>query len=401
MKMMLNDMIAQFRRPRGIALLLVVVMIAVMLPIVTDMNYEARTEFELAMNYKKKAEAQALAQSGLAFAAIVFDLQKQIEGLLKSSTLQSLGIQSFEIWDIIPFDTSMLRAFTAAGPFADIGDITGSGSSDGTGTTGEGISAGDQGVVQPVDEGDPLFEFPGDFKLEFENEDTKININLLDSGAKEGVARMLWGIVEPQLYDFLFLENTARREFVTREELIANIADWIDGDDERYLIGGDERSLYDEFIPKYGVKNARFDTINELRMVYGVDDVVFRLLAPNITIYSSGRINVSKAPPIILEALIRSYAKDKNSGMFYSEDMMREFMGKVLSRRARDGFNKAEDFVAAVREEGVELDPAVSSQLTAEGSFYRIRVYGERDGVEALIEMVVDKNFNIYFYREG
>ena len=87
--------------------------------------------------------------------------------------------------------------------------------------------------------------------------------------------------------------------------------------------------------------------------------------------------------------------------MFYSEDMMREFMGKVLSRRARDGFNKAEDFVAAVREEGVELDPAVSSQLTAEGSFYRIRVYGERDGVEALIETVVDKNFNIYFYREG
>ncbi len=395
MKAMARDIIRQFRRPRGIALLLVVVMIAVMLPIVTDMNYEARTEFELAMNYKKKAEAQALAQSGLAFAAIVFDLQKQVETLLKSSALKSLGIQSFEIWDIIPFDTSLLRSFTSAGPFAEIGELVGDGSGDAAGA--EGSTA----VTTPVDEGDPLFDFSGDFKLEFENEDTKININLLDSGAKEGVARMLWGVIEPQLYDFLFLENTARPEFVTREELIANIADWTDGDDERYLIGGDERTLYDEFLPKYVVKNARFDTINELRMVYGVNDVVFRLLAPNITIYSSGRINVNKAQPIILEALIRSYAKDKNMGMFYSEDLMREFMGKILSRRARDGFYKAGDFITAVREEGVELEPAISSLLSAEGSFYRIRVRGERDGVEALIEMVVDRNFNIYFYREG
>ncbi len=396
MKTMLNDMITQFRRPRGIALLLVVVMIAVMLPIVTDMNYEARTEFELAMNYKKKAEAAALAQSGLAFAAIVFDLQKQVETLLKSSALKSLGIQSFEIWDIIPFDTSLLRGFTAAGPFADIGDLVGD-SAEGSSRRVEDAA----GTVPPVDEGDPLFDFPGDFKLEFENEDTKININLLDSGAKEGVARMLWGILEPDVYDFLFLENTARREFVTREELIANIADWVDGDDERYLLGGDERSLYDEFLPKYGVKNARFDTINELRMVYGVDDVVFRLLAPNVTIYSSGRINVNKAQPIILEALIRSYAKDKNMGMFYNEDMMREFMGKILAKRAKDGFYKADDFIAAVRDEGIELEPGISSQLSAEGSFYRIRVRGEREGVEALIEMVVDKNFNIYFYREG
>lgn len=395
MKAMARDIIGQFRRPRGIALLLVVVMIAVMLPIVTDMNYEARTEFELAMNYKKKAEAQALAQSGLAFAAIVFDLQKQVETLLKSSALKSLGIQSFEIWDIIPFDTNLLRSFTSAGPFAEIGELVGDGSGDAAGA--EGSTA----VAAPVDEGDPLFDFSGDFKLEFENEDTKININLLDSGAKEGVARMLWGVIEPQLYDFLFLENTARPEFVTREELIANIADWTDGDDERYLIGGDERTLYDEFLPKYAVKNARFDTINELRMVYGVNDVVFRLLAPNITIYSSGRINVNKAQPVILEALIRSYAKDKNMGIFYSEDLMREFMGKILSRRARDGFYKAGDFITAVREEGVELEPAINSLLSAEGSFYRIRVRGERDGVEALIEMVVDRNFNIYFYREG
>ncbi len=390
-----RNIVDLFRRPRGVALLLVVVMTAVMLPIVTDMNYEARTEFDLAMNYKKKAESQILAQSGLTFAAIVFDLQKQIEGLLKSSALKELGLQSFEIWDIVPFDTSILRAFSGSDTFADTGSILSAEEDAPVTGTEEGASA------PMVDEGDPLFDFPGDFKLEFENEDTKININLLDSAAKEAVARTLWGLVEPQVYDFLFLENTSRREFVTREELIANIADWVDGDDERYLIGGDERSMYEEFSPRYEVKNARFDTIDELRMVYGVDEVVFRLLSPFVTVYSSGRININKAHPIILESIIRSYAKDKNQSMFYNEDIMREFMGKVLARRARDGFYKVDDFIAAVREEGVELEPAVASQLSAEGSFYRIRVRGIRDGIESYIEVVSDKNFNIYFYREG
>ncbi len=398
MKRMCAILSNEMRRPRGVALLLVVVMIAVMLPVVTDMNYEARTEFELAMNYKRKAEAQALARSGLAFAAVVFDLQKQVENLLQSSFLKNLGIQRFEIWDIIPFDTRILRGFTA-GPFVDVGEVVAGGSS-----AGEGKEGGqkEEGAVTPLlEEGDPLFDFPGDFALEFENEDTKINVNLLDSAAKQGVARMLWGIVEPEVYDFLFLENTSRPEFVTREELIANIADWVDGDDERYLIGGDERSLYDDFIPKFGVKNARFDTIEELRMVYGVTDVVFRLLAPYITIYSSGRINLNKAHPVILEAVIRSYAKDKTLGIFYNEDLMRELLGKVLAQRAKEGFSKVDDFLALLRDEGVELEPGAASQLSVDGSFYRIRVRGEKNGVEAFIELVSDKNFNIYFYREG
>ena len=40
-------------KKRGFALVLVLVMIAVMLPIVSDMNYEAKTEFDLAMNYNQ------------------------------------------------------------------------------------------------------------------------------------------------------------------------------------------------------------------------------------------------------------------------------------------------------------------------------------------------------------
>ena len=105
-------------KKRGFALVLVLVMIAVMLPIVSDMNYEAKTEFDLAMNYKHKAEAQALAASAVNFAVVIFDLQKQVESLLKQFNLSN----QIEIWDIIPMDTALLRTFTDAGPFVDIED---------------------------------------------------------------------------------------------------------------------------------------------------------------------------------------------------------------------------------------------------------------------------------------
>ena len=106
-------------KKRGFALVLVLVMIAVMLPIVSDMNYEAKTEFDLAMDYKHKAEAQALASSAVNFAVVIFDLQKQVESLLKQFKLSN----QIEIWDIIPMDTAILRGFTEAGPFVELEDV--------------------------------------------------------------------------------------------------------------------------------------------------------------------------------------------------------------------------------------------------------------------------------------
>lgn len=392
--------INRLNNEKGIALLLVVVIIAIMLPIVTDLNYEAKTEFEIAMNHKKKAEAMALAHSSVSFAAVVFDLQKQLENAMKNFGIK----QSFEIWDIIPFDTALMRSFTDAGPFASLQDIKETKNADGEtqpeknntgGKTGSG-----SGSAPSAFEGDSLFDFPGDFKLEFQNEEKKININLIETGAKDSIVKMLQGIIEPEIYDFIFLENTSRKEYVTREDLIANIVDWIDGNNEKHGTGGDEGSQYEKFTPRYKIKNARLDTIDELRMVYGVDDIVFRLLSPYITIYSNGKININKASPEMLEALIRSYARDKSMTIFYNEDMMRELMGKILAKKAKDGFEKAESFIAAVKEEGVELDGAISSVIDSKGRYYRIKAVGTMGEVESWVEMVVDLDGNILFYKE-
>ena len=387
-------------KKRGFALVLVLVMIAVMLPIVSDMNYEAKTEFDLAMNYKHKAEAQALAASAVNFAVVIFDLQKQVESLLKQFKLSN----QIEIWDIIPMDTALLRTFTDAGPFVDIEDVVSKTEVDkpaGAATNDE------EGEHTYAETGDPIFQFPGDFKVEFKGEDTKINLNQLAYGTKGAIIKMLEALIEPEFYDFIFLENTSRNEYVDREELIQNIVDWVDmGDDKytdgaKYLTGGDEQSIYDEFEPDYKVKNAKFDTVQELMMVYGVDDLVYKILEPHITIYSTGKINVNKANHDMIEGLIRAYAVDKALTVFYNEDAMRELLGKVLAKRAQYGFSKIDDFVQACADEGVNLDKSISEIADTTGSVYRIKAVGIKEGIESWVEMIVDREGNIYYYREG
>ena len=385
---------------RGFALVLVLVMIAVMLPIVSDMNYEAKTEFDLAMNYKHKAEARALASSAVNFAVIIFDLQKQIESLLKQFSVS----QQIEIWDIIPMDTALLRGFTEAGPFVDLEEVVSKTDVD----KPRGAVANDEeGEHTYAETGDPIFQFPGDFKVEFKGEDTKINLNQLSYGARGVVIKMLESLIEPEFYDFIFLENTSRKEHVDREELIQNIVDWVDmGDDKytdgvKYLTGGDEQSNYDEFEPQYKVKNAKFDTLQELMMVYGVDDLVFKILEPHITIYSTGKINVNKANHEMIEGLIRAYAVDKAMTVFYNEDAMRELLGKILAKRAQYGFAKLDDFIQACADEGVSLDKSISDIADITGSIYRIKAVGIKEGIESWVEMIVDREGNIYYYREG
>lgn len=374
---------------RGIAMLIVLVMIAIMLPIAFDMNSNAKLEYELAMQYKKKAEARSLAESGANFAVVVFDLQKQLETSLKQ--FFGDGAASFEIWDIVPFDTAVLREFTAAGPFADITDIYEQDEVDEAGSAKDGEEK--ENNLQKEDDGDPFFEFPGDFRLAFANEDGKININMLDSSMSDSIVSILQSMISDELYDFVFVEGSDRVDFVSREELIANIKDWID------MAGGDS-PLYDDFFPSYKLKNARLDTLDELYMVYGVNNVVYKILNPYVTIYSTGKINIAKAEYQMLEAIIRAYAEDKSLSIFSNDDAMRELMGKVLAERAKTSFAKVDDFISVVTAEGITLNSNVKNILEVKGSIYKIVSTGEKDGVESTVEMVVDREGNLYYYRE-
>ncbi|MBI3805063.1 MAG: type II secretion system minor pseudopilin GspK [Nitrospirae bacterium] len=85
-------------------------------------------------------------------------------------------------------------------------------------------------------------------------------------------------------------------------DLVDAIVDWVDKDSEPRPFGAEE-DTYSRLEPSYHCKNARFDTLEELHMVKGITDEVYRKIAPYLTVYGEGKINVNTADTLVLQSL--------------------------------------------------------------------------------------------------
>lgn len=85
--------------------------------------------------------------------------------------------------------------------------------------------------------------------------------------------------------------------------IVDSIIDWLDknGDPERF---GAEEGFYRAMTPPYSPKNGPLDTLEELHMVKGVTDEVYNKIAPYLTIYGDGKININTADKLVLMSLV-------------------------------------------------------------------------------------------------
>ncbi len=140
----------------------------------------------------------------------------------------------------------------------------------------------------------------GDVIIEISDENGKINVNLAD---KETLYNLM-----------LALGTTEERADVISDSIL----DWRDPDDN-YRPNGAESDYYLTLDPPYMAKNGRFNAIEELLLVKGIDRDLFygrvardvngklvRVIGLNkcLTVYGNGRnINVNTAPAPVLLAI--------------------------------------------------------------------------------------------------
>jgi hypothetical protein len=124
---------------------------------------------------------------------------------------------------------------------------------------------------------------------------------------------------------------------VDRATVIANIYDWLDADDARidaYEQGDDKwgrtgsGSEKDSYADSNGSlpKNAYFDSLQELRLINGVDDDFEQAFFDAITIYGEGgKINILSAKDQVIEALMHyCVIPDPNAEETdFSDDMLK------------------------------------------------------------------------------
>jgi general secretion pathway protein K len=172
----------------------------------------------------------------------------------------------------------------------------------------------------------------GTFEVMSAVENGKINVNdprmqdIATSQAHVGVQlySLMGGYApSPNKYDPLFSHLEEKSEITSRLDLLDNILDWWDPDDQHAVYdpllfvsassGAEDRSYYHGQPEPYAIKNAPFDTLEELRLVHGMtDDVWATFVEPDIddparrqiSIYGSQRVNPNEAEPgLILSRL--------------------------------------------------------------------------------------------------
>jgi type II secretory pathway component PulK len=278
---------------RGIALVLVMATVAILSISVIEFAYQTNVNAFLAANARDELKAYYLAKSGMNLATLMLGFQYELErDPVVGRFMQNSNFQLYPLIGLFltPFATGKLD--TPVGGL-DLGD----------GATGFG-------------------GFQGTFDVEIEPEEGKLNLNALASrtGNQDGLTWMCQLLGDQQKAELFNSEIGAANEEddkVRRQDLVANIIDWVDPNEQRTTMNefcvvegqgsGDEDGSYARRDTPYRVKNAKFTTIEEVRLVHGMTDEVFDNFKDTFTVYPVDKVNLNLANVQVLQSLLCSH----------------------------------------------------------------------------------------------
>lgn len=310
-------------KKQGAALLTVLVAMTIISILLFEFQYSARIEQQLAFNEITQAKAYYLAKSGIRIGV----LRLALYGRLLRSPLVKNAPAGFDIKTYLDMVWNLpLPAF----PPSD--------------RSLKKLAKKDQDAAEKVLEETRVDE--GQSTHVITTESAKINLNHLivpahlqnerldfygePKGLHDHVARLLKNLID----NFIKDSENPNEEYgdLRSEEVVGDIMDWVNPGDNRFM-GGNKDAYYESLIPPYKAKRNRFYTIDELRMVRGINEKLFQKIKPHVTVFSyDGKININTASTSLHRALYPD---------FKEEDVKR-----ILDERTRiEGWKSESQFV--------------------------------------------------------
>lgn len=106
-----------------------------------------------------------------------------------------------------------------------------------------------------------------------------------------------------------------------QQQLVNSVLDWRDEDDQP-LSHGAEKKQYREAGLSYVPSNKAFQTLDELQLILGMDEEIFALIQPWLTVYSGqADVDMKQATPEVLQVLNQDL-KDKHISNEYIQQRL-------------------------------------------------------------------------------
>ena len=216
------------------------------------------------------------------------------------------------------------------------------------------------------------------YTLDIADEGSKIDINDLISPSetlRKNTERLLLSIFEERVKsDDLFRKEYGNFNF---EDLIEAMRDFMTSTWNGK--NGDKRSKYSEFQTQELPPNRGFRTVGELRLIPYMDDNLFEVLEPRITIYGLKGVNPNTATSAALQSLDPGISK--------------EVANEILQERQKSPFSNAEGFFAFANEKsGQKLKARKADEwpITFESmTSFRITAHGVYQNTSRQITAIV------------
>ncbi|HEY4882025.1 MAG TPA: type II secretion system minor pseudopilin GspK [Myxococcales bacterium] len=407
---------------RGVALILVLTTIAILTAIGVDFSYSSRVSLKLAENLRDETRAEYLARSAVNVSRLLLHFQKQVDQLggqlgaalggltggprppprpgagPAAPAPNNLGIR---LWQVVPIESNAFSALLS-------GRIEGL---DGIRTDAAALPArpGERASVTHAFGG-----FDGSFQAKIVDENSRINVQRLDDLGARAVSTLtqLRAMMADPKYDFIFDEEDANRDRVRRDDVLLAMKDWIDIDEtgtafdpsnpQRPFVNGfgDENSAYSRYEPRYKAKNGRFDSLEELYMVRGVNDRFMAAFGDRLTIWPdiNTNLNINTDDPQQMLTNILIAAANPNDPSLRDPRLLKTILQEIQLRKMFSFFGmSADDFVSILVNNRIQLRPEIDTRQGGKPSnlfgstsdTFRITATGRVGRIEKQVTAVV------------
>lgn len=415
--------------PHGIALLIVILSLALMSAVVTDLGANEMIRYKLASNDRDSMKAEALAQSSTNLSRLLLAMQDAVQPLITQLASSGIPLPAHTFWQLIPLDSELLKGLTNGELQTAIGmDVSSSLEArkekraeeleEKTTAFDKDKEGAGKGPFEPPEGGFGAFD--GTFRADIADEEQKAaslrgwsrTIQPAECFAR---AQRLFEVMTPERYDFLFEDRDAQGNRTDRFELVANIYDWQDENREMTDgradvlswcrgVAGSEDSVYSSGY-KIQPKNGNFDSPAELRLVRGITDAHLRAFGDKISIYGEGKVNILSAPLGTIEALVYACAQPGDplvqNPTWMSETLEGWQQSKTLGVLGGGFPPTPEGFMGFLDSRGLVVAPGCKDQIGTESKNFTISAtatVGEVTRTMTTVLRVARQAEEIYYY---
>ncbi len=363
---------------RGVALLMVVLVVTLLSAVIIDFSFRTRLDSRLSANVRDTALASALSRSGYEIA-----LSLLLDDAAAGGEAGRASAASSE-------NTTVSKILQQARNREE--------------TTEEseeaGVPAGSSGIdtLQEswarMDLLDLQLRPNESLRVEVDDLAGRVNVNAIiirDASGAQKLNRPVFDelkLLVQEALESLGRKNEGEIEDFDGEDFAYAVADWVDGDETRLSDGSFEDQFYNSLKDAYSSKNGPFDSVAELQLVEGVDDKLYALLRDAVTVYpfdGGGTINVNTAP----ERVLRSIGMRENDATSTPEPLSEESVGRILDAREQGvGIADLTEFRDLL---GLDPTTAFSPTLGFSSNFFRIRARARVNESKSRLDAVIER----------